>query len=153
MNRKLTKVKETAEQLREKLKSEEQPLFWQRLQALYLIASEQVGCRTQIAKILGVNRNSVQAWLKTYEAGGLEVLLQLKKAKGKPPKMTVEAKAALTEKLADEKGFSSYGEIRAYLLAEHQVELSYSRVHTIVRYEMKAKPKVARPTNPNKKKK
>lgn len=152
MNRKLTKVKETAEQLREKLKSEEQPLFWQRLQALYLIASKQVGRRTQIAKILGVNRNSVQTWLKTYEAGGLEALLQLKKAKGKPPKMTVAAKVALAAKLADEKGFGSYGEIRAYLLAEHQVELSYSRVHTIVRYEMKAKPKVARPSNPHKKK-
>ena len=153
MNRKLTKVKETAEQLRGKLKSEEHPLFWQRLQTLYLIASQQVGYRTQIAKILGVNRNSVSTWLKIYEAGGLEELLKLKKAKGKPPTMTVKAKTALTQKLATEQGFGSYGEIRAYLVAEHQVELSYSRVHTMVRYEMKAKPKVARPTNPNKKKK
>ena len=152
MNRQLTKVKETAEQLREKLKSEEHPLFWQRLQALYLIASKQVGRRTQIAKILGVNRNSVSTWLKTYETGGLKELLKVKKAKGKPPKMTLAAKVALTEKLADEKGFSSYGEIRAYLSAVHQVELSYSRVHTIVRYELKAKPKVVRPSNPNKKK-
>jgi transposase len=94
----------------------------------------------------------VSTWLKTYEAGGLEALLQLKKAKGKPPKMTGTAKADLAEKLADEKGFGSYGEIRSYLLEKHEVELSYSRVHTIVRYEMKAKPKVARPSNPNKKK-
>jgi transposase len=152
MNRKLTKVKETAEQLREKLKSEAHPLFWQRLQALYLIASEQVKRRTQIAKILGVNRNSVSTWLRIYETGGLEELLKLNKAKGKPPKMTLRAKAAMAEKLTDEKGFGSYGEIQAYLLEEHQVELSYSRVHTIVRYEMKAKPKVPRPSNPNKKK-
>jgi len=152
MNRKLTKVKETAEQLREKLKSEAHPLFWQRLQALYLIASEQVKRRTQIAKILGVNRNSVSTWLRIYETGGLEELLKLNKAKGKPPKMTLRAKAAMAEKLTDEKGFGSYGEIKAYLLAEHQVELSYSRVHKIVRYEMKAKPKVPRPSNPNKKK-
>ncbi len=152
MNRKLTKVKETAEQLREKIKSEAHPLFWQRLQALYLIASEQVKRRTQIAKILGVNRNSVSTWLRIYETGGLEELLKLNKAKGKPPKMTLRAKAAMAEKLTDEKGFGSYGEIQAYLLEEHQVELSYSRVHTIVRYEMKAKPKVPRPSNPNKKK-
>lgn len=152
MNRKLTKVKETAEQLREKLKSEAHPLFWQRLQALYLIASAQVKRRTQIAKILGVNRNSVSTWLRIYETGGLEELLKLNKAKGKPPKMTLRAKAAMAEKLTDQKGFGSYGEIQAYLLEEHQVELSYSRVHTIVRYEMKAKPKVPRPSNPNKKK-
>lgn len=152
MNRKLTEVKETAEQLREKLKSEVHPLVWQRLQALYLIASSQVKHRTQIAKILGVNRNSVSSWLKIYESGGLEELLKLKKAKGKPPTMTLKAKTALAEKLAAEKGFGSYGEIRTYLLEKHEVELSYSRVHTIVRYEMGAKPKVPRPSNPNKKK-
>ncbi|HET9432700.1 MAG TPA: helix-turn-helix domain-containing protein [Chitinophagaceae bacterium] len=152
MNRKLTEVKETAEQLREKLKSEVHPLVWQRLQALYLIASSQVKHRTQIAKILGVNRNSVSSWLKIYESGGLEELLKLKKAKGKPPTMTFKAKTALAEKLAAEKGFGSYGEIRTYLLEKHEVELSYSRVHTIVRYEMGAKPKVPRPSNPNKKK-
>jgi transposase len=152
MNRKLTKVKETAEQLRDKLKSQAHPLFWQRMQALYLIASEQVKRRTQIAKILGVNGNSVSTWLRIYETGGLEELLKLNKAKGKPPKMTLRAKAAMAEKLTDEKGFGSDGEIQAYLLAEHQVELSYSRVHKIVRYEMKAKPKVPRPSNPNKKK-
>jgi len=152
MNRKLTKVTETAEYLRNKLKAETNPLLLQRLQALYLIASKQVKRRSEIARMLGVNRNSVSTWLKKYEKLGLNDLLTVKKASGQPPKMTVEAKADLAEKLADAKGFGSYGEIRAYLLAEHQVELSYSRVHTIVRYEMKAKPKVVRPTNPNKKK-
>ncbi len=97
MNRKLTEVKETAEQLRAKLKSEENPLLRQLLQALYLIASKQVKRRTPLANILGVNRNSVSMWLIIYEAGGLEGLLKLKKAKGQPPKMTREAKVALAD--------------------------------------------------------
>jgi len=139
INRKLTKVTETAEFVRNKLNAETNPLLLQRLQTLYLIASRQVKSRSEIARILGVNRNSVSTWLIKYEQSGLNELLQLKKASGQPPKMTVAAKAALAEKLTDEKGFGSYSEIRAYLLAEHQVELSYSRVHTIVRYEMKAR--------------
>lgn len=152
MNRKLTKVTETAEYIRNKLKAETNPLLLQRLQALYLIASKQVKRRSEIARMLGVNRNSVSMWLKKYEQSGLNDLLKLKKAGGQPPKMTVAAKADLAEKLATDKGFASFGEIQQFLLEKHQVDLSYSRVHTIVRYEMKAKPKVPRPSNPNKKK-
>jgi Mn-dependent DtxR family transcriptional regulator len=59
MNRKLTEVKETAENLRELLKSESNPVLLQRLQALYLIASKQVARKGKIAQMLGVNRNSV----------------------------------------------------------------------------------------------
>jgi transposase len=93
-----------------------------------------------------------QIWLKVYEIFGLAEMLQLKKAKGATRKITSEAKADLAEKLKDEKGFASYGEIQEFLREKHQVELSYSRVHTMVRYEMKAKPKIPRPSNPNKKK-
>jgi transposase len=153
MNRKLTEVKESAENLRELLKSETNPLLLQRLQALYLIASKQAQRKGGIAGMLGVNRNSVSTWLKVYEKSGLAGMLQLKKAKGAVPKMTAEAKKDLVEHLGNEKGFSSYGEIQAFLWENHQIQLSYSRVHTIVRYEMKAKPKVPRPSNPNKKKK
>ncbi|MGI8494139.1 MAG: helix-turn-helix domain-containing protein [Pyrinomonadaceae bacterium] len=152
MNRKLTEVKETAENLRELLKSETNPMLLQRLQALYLIASKQAARKVKIAQILGVNRNSVSNWLKVYEIFGLVEMLKLKKAKGAAPKVTAQAKAELAEKLKDEKGFASYGEIQEYLRETHQVELSYSRVHTMVRYEMRAKPKVPRPSNPNKKK-
>lgn len=152
MNRKLTEVKETAENLRELLKSESNPVLLQRLQALYLIASKQVARKGKIAQMLGVNRNSVSNWLKVYEIFGLAEMLQLKKAKGATPKITSEAKADLAEKLKDEKAFASYGEIQEFLREKHQVELSYSRVHTMVRYEMKAKPKIPRPSNPNKKK-
>jgi len=52
--------------------------------------------------------------------------------------------------LTDAKGFASFGEIQQFLLEKHQVALSYSRVHTIVRYEMKAKLKAPRANNPNK---
>ena len=71
MNRKLTEVKESAENLRELLKSETHPLLLRRLQALYLIASKQVQRKGGIAGILGVNRNSVSTWLKMYETSGL----------------------------------------------------------------------------------
>ena len=115
MNRKLTEVKESAENLRELLKSETHPLLLQRLQALYLIASKQARRKGGIAGILGVNRNSVSTWLKVYETCGLAGMLQLKKAKGAPPKMTAEAKKDLLENLGNEQGFSSYGEIQVFL--------------------------------------
>jgi hypothetical protein len=55
--------------------------------------------------------------------------------------------AALRLRLNDPtQGFHSYGEIRQWLLREHEVEVPYSTVHQVVRYRLQAKLKVARPT-------
>ena len=44
-------------------------------------------------------------------------------------------------------GFHRYGEIQQWLLQEYEAEIPYSTVHQVVRYRLKAKLKVARPTS------
>ncbi len=152
MNKKLPEVKESVENLKELLRKETNPVFLQRIQALYLIASRQAGRKTKIAELVGVGRNAVGRWLKVYETEGLAELLKIRRAKGNPPSVVGEVKEGLEAELKKAVGFSSYGAIREYLREKHGVKLSYSRVHKLVRYEMNAKPKSPRPSNPAKKK-
>jgi hypothetical protein len=56
----------------------------------------------------------------------------------------------LKERLSEPEGFGSYMEIQRWLAEEHGVELSYSTVHGIVRYDLEAKPKSPRPSHPKK---
>jgi transposase len=153
MNRVLTQVKESIEFLKEKLKKEKSPSVKQRIQALYLIASKQVTRQSHISRVLGVHRNTVSSWLKTYEENGFDVMLEIKPQPGRPTSLTAEAISGLKERLNRSEGFASYEEARQFLSEEHSIELSYSRVHKLVRYEMGAKPKSPRPSNPEKKKK
>ncbi|MCS4201700.1 hypothetical protein GGP93_003156 [Salinibacter ruber] len=48
---------------------------------------------------------------------------------------------ALKERLSEPEGFGSYIEIQQWLADKHGLELCYSTVHGIVRYELGAKPK------------
>jgi len=152
MNKKLPEVKESVEQLKELLRKETNPVLLQRIQALYLIASRQAGRKTKIAELLAVGRNAVGRWLKVYETAGLAELLTIKKATGNPPSVVGKVRQELEAQLNKAEGFASYGAIREYLREQHSVTLSYSRVHKLVRYEMGAKPKSARPSNPAQKK-
>lgn len=56
----------------------------------------------------------------------------------------------LKKRLAEPEGFGSYTEIQQWLAEEQGVELPYSTVHGIVRYELNAKPKAPRPSHPKK---
>lgn len=47
----------------------------------------------------------------------------------------------LKERLSKPEGFGSYKEIQRRLAEEHELELPYSTVHRIVRYDLEAKPK------------
>jgi hypothetical protein len=46
-----------------------------RLQRLYLLASGQAHTRQEVARLLGVHRNTISRWLALYAAGGLDALL------------------------------------------------------------------------------
>lgn len=151
MNRKLIQVKESVEVLREKLRKEKKSSVKQRLQALYLIVSGQVNRQSNLSNLLGVHRNTISSWLKTYEERGLDTLLEIKKPSGRPTSVTPQALAELKERLNTPEGFASYAGVRQFLSEEHAIDLSYSRVHKLVRYDLEAKPKSPRPSNPQKK--
>lgn len=150
MNKALPIIKETEEQIREMLKSEHQVRRQNRLQALYLMVTKQATSRSKVASILGFNRNTISDWCSLYETGGLAKLLHLYKPSGAPPKITDAAKADIQELLQTEKGFRTYTEIHHMVVKKHGLKVSYRAVHELVRYQLGAKLKSPRPSNPKK---
>jgi transposase len=148
MRKKLPPMHESAEALHQRMKSEHDGKKRQRLHALYLVASGQVRHRKDVASLLGVHRHSVAAWFDAYAAGGIEQALHYQGAT--PPvhrRITDTALRALQAKLNEPHGFAGYDQSRVWLAQEHQVALSYSSVHALVRYKLKAKPKRPRPSH------
>jgi transposase len=150
MNKALPKITETAEELRERLKSEPQVKRHNRLQALYVIVTKQATSRSRVAKMLGFNRNTISEWCRVYEAGGLEKLLDIYHPRGAKPKITPAAVADISEILQTEKGFRSYKEIHQLVVKKHHLEVCYRAVHNLVRYKLEAKLKSPRPRKPKK---
>jgi transposase len=150
MNKPLPSIGESPESLHARVRSETDPKKRSRLHALYLLASGQVRSRLALAKLLAVHRHTIQAWLKLYEEGGLRMLLTIKKPPGKRSSLTPLVVTKLQERLAQVRGFGSYGEIQQYLANTQQVSLAYSTVHKLVRYRLQAKPKAPRRSHPKK---
>jgi transposase len=150
MNKALPPITESPEALQKHLRAAHDGKRRQRLQALYLLASGQVTSRCGLAHLLAVHRHTIRAWLTLYEAGGLRALLTLKQAPGKVSVLSPASLTKLRARLDEPRGFASCGEIQQYLAREHQVHLSYSAVHALVRYKLQAKPKAARRSHPKK---
>jgi transposase len=150
MNKPLPVITESPEVLQKHLRAEHDAKRRQRLQALYLLASGQATSRFVLAQLLAVHRHTSRAWLTLYAAGGLRALLTIKQAPGKASTLSPLTLTKLRARLADPRGFAGYGEIQQYLVREHQVQLSYSAVHALVRYKLQAKPKAPRRSHPKK---
>jgi transposase len=150
MKKPLPTLAESPESLHLQLRAETEPKKRARLQALYLLASGQASSQLALANLLAVHRHTIQAWLKLYAEGGLKALLTIKKAPGKPPSLPPAGVTNLQARLADVRGFGSYGEIQQYLAQTHKVALAYSTVHKLVRYKLKAKLKAPRRSHPKK---
>jgi len=150
MNKPLPPITESPQTLQSQLRSETDPRRRSRLQALYLLASGQAPSRQVVAKLMVVHRHTIQTWLRLYEAGGLSAVLTIKRAPGKRPSLTPAILTKLRARLAHNRGFGSYGEIRQYLARVHKIHLAYSTVHKLVRYRLKAKPKAPRRSHPKK---
>jgi transposase len=151
MRKKMPTITESADALHQRMKQEKDLKKRQRLQALYLVASERAHHRQEIAELLGVHRHSVAAWLDAYATGGIDQMLRYQVPR--PPlrqRITATALTALQEKLHDPRGFAGYHQIRVWLAEEHQVTLAYSSVHALVRYKLHAKPKRPRPSHAKK---
>ena len=141
MNKALPVITESPEDLQRRMRAEPAARKRQRLQALYLLASGQATSRVALAVLLAVHRHTIGAWLRQYEAGGLSALLTIKKAPGKRSALTPAVLAQLRQRLAQPRGFTSYGEIQRYLAQEHDVHLGYSTVHGLVAISWAPSPK------------
>ena len=76
---------------------------------LYWIKTEAHATRQEISQRLGRNESTVYRWLQRYKEGGMEALLEVKTAPGKPAALPETVMNQLRERLEMPKGFKSYG--------------------------------------------
>ena len=138
---------ETEDDLKLMLKSNSSPRIKERIQALYWLKTNQVHTTLDIAQLLGKHRTTVSRWLSVYRTRGIDSLLTLKKSTGRPSKISLSVRESLQSELDDPEGFSSYKEIQFWLQLFHDIQMSYSSVHQLVRYRLGAKLKVPRPVH------
>ena len=133
-------ITETPEQLKILLNEQKTASGFQKIQALYLFKISQVTTVKDLARTIGVNRITVQRWLKKYRTQGLTGLLKPKRQGGRKPTIPAHARAVLEQRLNDpQQGFKSYGEIQEWLHQEYNINASYKAVYSTVRYQLKAK--------------
>lgn len=139
-------IKEEAQELREKLHKEKDPRRKIRVHMLVLLKSGKAKTRKEAAEYLAVHRNTIRLWIALYEGGGIKSLLDIKSTGPKPGQhsLSTEMIKGLRNQLGNPTGFGSYAQIQAWLKKEYGLEIRYKTLYRIVRYELKAKPKVPR---------
>ena len=137
-------IHETLAELKALLTEERAARKPQRLQALSLLQTQQAHTRRQVARLLGVNRETVGRWLAAYASGGLPQMLTIAKAPGKVPLLSPAMQQALRDRLSQPHGFASYKAIWQWLRQEYGLSIAYKTVHKFVRYTLRAKLKVPR---------
>lgn len=140
-------ITESSQELLRYLKSADDRDVKERVQALYWLKTHQVESVGAIASLIGKHRTTISRWLSAYRKGGLNKLLSKGKSTGRTSEITPEIKALLLQELQDNAGFSSYKEVQKWLKIIKDVDMSYSGVHKLVRYRLKGKLKVPRPTH------
>jgi transposase len=143
-------ITEHADELKHRLQREHDGHRKPRLQMLYLLASGQTQTRQEVARLLGVHRNTIGRWLAIYAAGGLETLLQTYVPAGKPVSLAPAVLASLEEALHRPEGFASYEALRQWVWRTHGVQVKYKTLYTLVRTRFRAKLKVPRPSHTKK---
>ena len=99
----------------------------ERLLALKLLLEGELEI-TEVAKLLGRHRNSINDWIKLFRNGGIEALLKRGEGSGRKGKMTAEATAELTEKLRTG-AFRTAGQAEAWLKEAHGIEFGTNSIY------------------------
>ena len=154
----LPEITQSADKLKKLVRKEQDAQIQRRYHMLLLLKTGEAESRSGAARHLGVHRNTIASWLELYEDGGLEGIQKVGEPGPDPGQQSIpseamdpsEAMEKLKDRLSQPEGFGSYREIQRWLAEEHELELPYSTVHRIVRYELEAKPKSPRPSHPKK---
>ena len=102
--------------------------------------------KRDLAKRLGVDPNSITAWKKLYEQGGIEAIMSDKRVGFKPSIITVEEHKAIEKKLQDPKnGIRGYVELLDWVKTEFsKKDLKYITLLKYAKRHFGSKIKVAR---------
>ena len=149
MNRTIPEIVDPLDDLQSRLRQEKVAQRKWRLHMLVLLKSGAAPNRKAVAERLAVHRNTVSRWLSLYEAGGIEALLQIgsvgpHSGQRSLPEGVIQA---LSDRLKDRNGFSSYAEIQDWLQSTYSCKIKYHTLYRIVHHHLGAKPKVPRPSH------
>lgn len=138
-------ITESPETLKKLLAQQKTATGKERVQALYLLKTQQVETVQHLAVVLGRHRVTVQRWLSQYRCGGLKKMLEMGKSTGRTALIPEEVVERLKAELLDPEGFESYEEVRLWLATCLGIRVKYDVVHNLVHDKLKVKLKVARP--------
>ena len=138
-------VKESLEEIAQRLSQASKPIIKERLQVLYWLKQEKAPSISNIAKSIGRHRGTLQEWLKIYREEGVAGLEMVKSSHGGGNRVIPKwAESALSKRLQEsENGFASYGAVQEWLSQTLGIEAEYHAVYQMTRYRLKAKLKGA----------
>jgi transposase len=144
MNQGMLVVWEDADQLRKLMSQQSDSRLRTRLQMLYLLRIGAATNRCEVARLLGVSRETVGSWLHLYECGGLAALLRLGQAPGAVSSLPPQVLAGMREKLAQPLGCASFRELHRWVEQTYQIRTTYRVVHYTATAVLGARLAVAR---------
>lgn len=124
------------------MRQEKDAVRHEKLQVLYWLKTKTADSVLSVAVRLGKHRTTIQRWLSSYRAGGIEELFYQKPRSGRPRIMNPETVERLEMELLEPEGFSSYKEVHQWLTRCCEVPVAYRTVHEWARYRLKGKLKV-----------
>ena len=148
-------ISESADELLEARRAERDERRRERLHGLWLIASGQAANRSDLARQLGRNRETISRWLSDYVQGGLAALLRAPQRPGPPSQGGISLPRAVQEavrtRLAQPQGERGYRALWQWAQSEHGARVGYSRFWRWVHAQLGATLKVARKSHGQKK--
>jgi transposase len=139
-------IKETEKEIKKLLK-ESSPFIGQRLRVLLILKqNEKDGIsKREVAKLAGVDPNSVQNWRTIYINAGIDGLMKHQKTGFKPSVFSAIEHQKLETKLNDpQNGFQGYVELKAWLEKESEKIFNYNTLLYYCIRNFKSSVKVAR---------
>lgn len=139
------KIKETEKQLRELLKQQPEHLR-DRIRLLLTARKSDIALsKKTLAERTGIDPNSANAWRLLYIQGGIKKLLEFKRGRKKPGRITPKIHKKIEEKLADaNNAFLGYEELRAWLDKHFLPGIKYHAVNKYIKRKFSVGIKVAR---------
>jgi transposase len=137
-------VKENVEELRVLHRRQSSALFRRRLQFLMLLKNGKCSSQAKAGALIGIKARASEKLWKLYSEEGVQGLVRIPE-KGRPAKLTQEAKAALQTEL-DESRVTTLKQACFFVAQTHGIVLTEVAMHYYFKRE-KIKKKTGRPTN------